>query len=407
MTNKLIHFKNNEGLMLAAHLDMPPDQNPIAYAIFAHCFTCTQNFSATKNIARSLAKCRIATLRFDFTGLGNSKGNFTDTNFSSNANDLLSAAKYLEDHFQAPQLLIGHSLGGAAVLQVASKIHSIKAVATIGAPAKAQHVQHLLGDNIDKIRKEGIAEVNIGGRSFNIKRQFIEDLEKNSDLSVISSLQKSLLILHSPQDQIVTIDNAQDIFQAARHPKSFVSLDGADHLLMNPLDSSYVAELISKWSLRYLDQQSTEKLGTDKQAVVSTGEEGYTTLIQVGNHQLLADEPTSVGGNDHGPSPYDLLVSALGACTSITLRMYADRKQWDLKEVRVHLQHEKTYTEDSVDAENKNTKIDTIERQIELFGDLNDTQRTRLLEIADKCPVHKTLHNKVHITTVLVNQSTN
>ena len=400
MRTTKVSFTNAEGDKLAARLEMPADSHPHTFALFAHCFTCNKNLTAVRNIARALTQEGFAVLRFDFTGLGESEGDFADTNFSSNVEDLVQAAKFLETEYQAPKLIIGHSLGGAAVLMAKQFISSVKAVATVGAPYQPDHVSHLFQSSLDEIEEQGIAKVNIGGRGFTIKKQFVDDLTHLSSAhSPIKNLNAALLVLHSPQDSIVGIDNATSIYKAAQHPRSFISLDGADHLLSKADDSLYVGDTIASWVKRYIEIPKDEDLKTPKQVVVRIGNEGYTTDIKAGNHALTADEPKDVGGNDFGPTPYDLLTSALGACTAMTLRMYADRKDWDLQEVRVHLEHGKIYNEDSESSDSKSKQIDHIERIVELEGNLDDKQRERLLEIANKCPVHRTLHGKVIVDT--------
>lgn len=395
-----IKFPNQQGQELAARLDLPINQRPRACAIFAHCFTCGKDLSAVKNISLALTQEGIAVFRFDFTGLGQSEGEFADTNFSSNVDDLLAAAAYLSQEYDAPQLLVGHSLGGAAVLLAGLKIDSVKAVATIGAPADPIHVTHLVEGGKEEIKEKGKAMINIGGRPFCIKQQFLDDLQQIAS-GHIGKLKKALLVLHSPQDQIVGIQNAERIYKAAMHPKSYVSLDGADHLLSNPQDAKYVGQIIASWGMRYLDLKEEDALNTEKQVVVRTDDDGYLTEIKAGPHSFLADEPESVGGTNLGPSPYGYLSAALGACTSMTLRMYADRKKWDLKEVRVHLSHSKDYFQDSEAIDDKKSKIDIFDREIELEGNLDDEQKARLLEIADRCPVHRTLHNDVKVITKL------
>ena len=401
MNSKKVAFDNADGVQLSASLEMPVGGNPTAYAIFAHCFTCSKNLSAVVNISRALNLRKIAVLRFDFTGLGESDGDFSDTNFSSNVEDLQSAYDFLARDYQAPKIIIGHSLGGAAVLAAAGAMKSVRAVVTIGAPADPPHVKNLFKESIAEIKESGEATVSIGGRPFKVKEQFLNDLEK-SDLSErLSRLNKALLILHSPQDQIVGVENARKIYEGARHPKSFVTLDGADHLLSNKPDSLYVGDIVSSWATRYLDLEDDPGLSTDRQVVTRTGDDGFTTEVKTGNHSFLADEPSSVGGKDLGPTPYDLLIAALGACTSMTLRMYADRKGWPLEEVRVHLDHNKIHEQDCENCENENAKIDQIDREIELFGNLDDEQKQKLLEIADKCPVHRTLHGEIRVITRL------
>lgn len=395
-----IKFPNQQGQELAARFDLPINQRPRACAIFAHCFTCSKDLSAVKNISLALTQEGIAVFRFDFTGLGQSEGEFADTNFSSNVDDLLAAAAYLSQEYDAPQLLVGHSLGGAAVLLAGLKIDSVKAVATIGAPADPIHVTHLVEGGKEEIKEKGKAMINIGGRPFCIKQQFLDDLQQVAS-GHIGKLKKALLVLHSPQDQIVGIQNAERIYKAAMHPKSYVSLDGVDHLVSDPQDAKYVGQIIASWGMRYLDLKEEDVLNTEKQVVVRTDDDGYLTEIKAGPHSFLADEPESVGGTNLGPTPYGYLSAALGACTSMTLRMYADRKKWDLKEVRVHVSHSKDYYEDSEAVEDKKSKIDIFDREIELEGNLDDEQRARLLEIADRCPVHRTLHSDVKVITKL------
>lgn len=401
MSSKKIEFQNAGGEKLAARLELPVDQHPHSYALFAHCFTCTKNLSAVRNISRALNMGGIGVLRFDFTGLGESEGDFADTNFSSNVEDLIEAAHFLKSNYQAPALLVGHSLGGAAVIAAAAKIDSVKAVATIGAPFDPSHVSHLLSEGLEEIESKGIAEVNIGGRSFTVKKQFLEDLKENNLREQLQQFGKAVLIMHSPQDRTVAVENAAKIYHAARHPKSYISLDGADHLLSQKMDSVYAGEVIACWVKRYINLPKKEALKVEKEVAVRLGTEGFTTDVMVRKHGLTADEPESVGGNDFGPSPYELVSAGLGTCTAMTLQMYARRKKWDLQEVTVHLEHYKDYAEDMINVEHSQSKIDHFDRIIELEGDLDDKQKERLLEIADKCPVHRTLHGTIMVNTVL------
>lgn len=397
-------FTNSEGQQLSARLDLPADQHPFTYAIFAHCFTCNKNLTAVRNISRALTQNGIGVLRFDFTGLGQSEGEFENTNFASNVEDLVAAADFMAKEFGKVELLVGHSLGGTAVLLANSKIKSVKAVVTIGSPSEPAHVQHLLASKKEEIEEKGVAEVNIGGRPFTIKKQFLEDIQNRNFEEVIHKLEAALLILHSPQDLTVTIDNAAKIYKAARHPKSFVSLDGADHLMSDKEDSFYAGEVIACWVKRYVTRPKENPLKTKKQAVVRTGNVGFVTEVVTGNHRFIADEPIQVGGNDFGPTPYDLLVSALGTCTSMTLQMYARRKKWDLQEVTVHLRHQKVHAKDLEHIDDSKGKIDYIERCIEMEGDLDEDQKRRLLEIADRCPVHRTLHGEIVVHTELLKE---
>ncbi|UXP33402.1 bifunctional alpha/beta hydrolase/OsmC family protein [Reichenbachiella agarivorans] len=394
-------FQNKQGDELSAHLELPVDQQPFAYAIFAHCFTCSKNLNAVRSISRALSHHGIAVLSFDFTGLGMSEGDFADTNFSSNIDDLVAAAEALTEQFEAPSLLVGHSLGGAAVIFAASKIKSIQAVATIGAPSSPDHVQHLLIENLDQINEQDAAEVSIGGRTFWVKKQFLDDISSKNMSAIVKELKKPLLLMHSPQDDIVGIQNAAEIYDNAMHPKSFVSLDKADHLLSNKADSTYVGEVIASWAGRYLPAEEELKLRSQHQVVVQTGREPYVTEILAGQHALRADEPLDLGGQNFGPSPYDLLLSSLGACTAMTLRMYADRKGWNLEQVDVHLNH-KTDFPVACESCDPKVKVDHISREIEIHGNLDEAQRQKLLEIANKCPIHKTLHNHVELKTSLL-----
>jgi len=400
-----ITFPNAQGQQLAARLDSPPGQTR-AFALFAHCFTCSKDVFAASRISRALAERGFAVLRFDFTGLGASEGEFANTNFSSNMHDLVAAADYLREHHDAPRLLIGHSLGGAAVLAAAERIREAVAVATIGAPADPAHVAHLLADARAEIEARGEAEVVLGGRAFRVQKQFLEDIAGQRLSDQVSRLKRALLIFHAPRDEVVGIDNAGAIFQAARHPKSFVSLDDADHLLTRREDAVYVAEVLAAWASRYLPPVAEIaprlKAAEGEVVVAETGQGRFAQIIQAGRHTLHADEPEGVGGDDTGPGPYDLVLAGLGACTSMTLRMYAERKGLPLESVLVRLRHDKVHAKDCADCETRDGKIDEITRELTVTGDLDDEQRQRLLEIADKCPVHRTLTSEIKIRTRLV-----
>jgi putative redox protein len=398
-----IEFPGSQGGKLAALLELP-DGEPRAYALFAHCFTCSKDIFAAARIAGGLADAGIAVLRFDFTGLGASEGEFANTNFSSNVDDLVGAADYLRAQNRAPSIVLGNSFGGAAVLAAAGKIAEAKAVATIAAPAGPAHVTHLLADARPEIEAKGEAEVILAGRSFRIRKQFLDDIESHRLADAIKGMKRALLIFHAPRDTVVGIENAGEIFQAARHPKSFVSLDGADHLLTRREDARYVATVLTAWATRYVpglaDAEATSAEGDAGRVVVRETRNGsFQQEIFAGRHRLLADEPVSVGGTDTGPGPYDLLLAALGACTSMTVRMYADRKALPLERVSVVLAHDKVHAQDCADCETREGKIDVIEREIDLAGDLDDATRARLLEIAEKCPVHRTLHSEIKIRT--------
>jgi putative redox protein len=401
----MVRFPGSLGTALAARLDLPPVK-PAAFALFAHCFTCSKDTLAASRISAALTARGVAVLRFDFTGLGGSEGEFANTNFSSNIADLVAAAAWLRTRHEAPKLLIGHSLGGAAVLAAAPEIPEATAVATIGAPLEPAHVKHLIAPALPEIEAAGEATVELAGRAFRIKKQFLDDIGSRNGLEAIGNLRKALLIFHSPRDTTVSIDNAAQIFMAAKHPKSFVSLDDADHLLTRREDASYVAAVLAAWASRYIGAPAMEAqpIRADEPGIVTVAETRagkFTQAITVGKHRLFADEPVSAGGTDSGPSPYDLLLAGLGACSSMTLRMYADLKQLPLDKVTVRLRHEKLHAQDCAECDTKEGKIDRIEREIELEGKLDDAQRTRLLEIANKCPVHRTLHSEVWIPTRL------
>ncbi|RPJ76555.1 MAG: OsmC family protein [Desulfobacteraceae bacterium] len=397
-------FTGGAGQKLAALLDLPLDGTPLAYALFAHCFTCSKDVKAVYHISRALTRERIAVLRFDFTGLGESGGDFADTSFLSNIEDLVAAARFLESRFEGPALLIGHSWGGAAVVQAAPAIPSCRAVVSIAAPADPRHVARTLGPAAETIAAAGEAEVTISGRSFTLRKKFLDDLKNIDPEAAIRNLGRALLVMHSPIDDVVGIENAARIFQSARHPKSFVSLDQADHLLSNRADSLYAGAVIAAWAKRYITPpaaERTEASPRDNRIAARTGPGGFLTEIQVNRHSLVADEPAAVGGTDQGPTPFDLLVAALGACTSMTLRMYADRKGWPLEAASVRLTHAKIHASDCESCEIKEGMLDRIEREIEIEGPLDDEQRQRLLQIADRCPVHRTLTSEVEIKTRL------
>ena len=404
MRTERFDFPNAQGHTLTALLQQPPAAESTSYALFAHCFTCSKDSRAARRISDALAARGIAVLRFDFTGLGSSEGEFANTDFSSNIDDLVAAADHLRTTRQAPALLIGHSLGGAAVLAAAARIPESRAVATIGAPSDPSHVTNLFADQITVIRERGEGAVSIGGREFRIRRDFLDDVAEHRLLDQVAGMRKALMILHSPTDQVVSIDNASAIFAAARHPKSFISLDGADHLLARRSDARYAGDLIAQWCQRYLPP--TAEVPAEEQAagtvvVGETGQGRFQQSVTMGEHRLIADEPVDVGGSDSGPSPYDLLLAALGACTSMTLRMYAERKSIPLEHVSVLLRHAKIHASDCANCETSQGQIDRIDRTITLDGDLDEATRARLLEIADKCPVHRTLTSEVDIRTAL------
>jgi putative redox protein len=402
MPGERFDFPNAQGHTLAALLDRP--DGPIqAVALFAHCFTCGKDNKAARFIAEGLKLRGIAVLRFDFTGLGASEGEFANTTFSSNVDDLVAAADHLRKNVGAPAILIGHSLGGAAVLAAAHRIPDARAVVTIAAPFDPAHVAGLLGDHVDEIREKGEVEVTLVGRPFRIRSTLLDDIAEQNLATRIANLHKALLVFHSPNDDTVGIDNASKIFLAAKHPKSFISLSGADHLLRLPRDARYVAHVIAAWAERYLEMGAEAEPAPGEPGEIIVRETRAGNLQQeviAGRHHFLADEPVSVGGLDSGPGPYDLLLAALGACTSMTVRLYADRKQWPLKRTTVRLKHGRIYAKDCAECETKEGMIDHIDRVITFEGELDAEQHKRLMEIADKCPVHKTLTSEVKIKSV-------
>ena len=403
MNTLQVSFKNKNEELLAGRLELPKNRQAHNFAIFAHCFTCNKNLNAVRNIGRALTNAGFGVLRFDFTGLGESDGDFENTNFSGNVDDLVVAAEFLKENYKAPTLLIGHSLGGAAAIFAAARVPSIKAVAVINSPSSPGHIKHLLKSSAEEINQNGKAVVNLAGRDFTIKKQFLDDLENKPLTEIVKGFGKALLILHSPQDNTVNIKNAEEIYLAARHPKSFVSLDGMDHLLSKKEDSQYVGNVIAGWASRYVDipAENEPVSGKDVAASLDSADK-FTTHLKLGAHYSIADEPKSFGGNDFGPSPYQYLSAALAACTAMTIQMYARRKEWEVSNVSVHINYSKDHATDCENCEDDNAKIDTFNREITLEGALSAEQKTRLLEIADRCPVHKTLHSKTQVITKLL-----
>ena len=404
MARQTVSFPNQRGEELAGILETPDQGSITACALFAHCFTCAKNLRAAANISKALTEHGIAVLRFDFTGLGESGGEFADTTFSSNVSDLVAAAGFLDSEYHAPGLLIGHSLGGTAVLMAAPEIAGSLAVVTIGAPADAAHVTRLLSHSREEIMARGQATVRIGGRPFRVRREFLEDLADQPVAARLATLDRALLVFHSPVDTVVSVDNAADIFQQARHPKSFITLDQADHLLSDRSDSRYVGQMVAAWARRYLPatELQGQPVSGDDSVTAVTGRRGFQTPIQAGPHRMVADEPAHVGGADQGPTPYGFLSAALASCTSMTLQMYARHKDLDLTTARVTVKHDKVHASDCEDCETRDGRIDRFDRSVALEGDLTDAQRRRLLEIADKCPVHRTFYGEVEIRTQLV-----
>ena len=400
-----LEIKNKKGHNLQAYLELPANEKPNHFAIFAHCFSCNSNFNAVKNISRSLSNHGFGVLRFDFTGLGRSEGEFAESHFSANIDDLLAVNDFLTENYKSPSLLVGHSLGGAAVIVAGSKLENIKAVATVGAPATVKHVTHLFSHAIEDVKEKGEVEVRIGGRPFKINQEFVSDFSKTDLPKIIKELRKPLLVMHAPFDGVVGIENAHQIYHNAMHPKSFISLDDADHLLSNKADSIYVGNLIGTWADKYFPLEENKMISTNGEQLVAhlnLIEDNFTTSIQTKNHSFIADEPASIGGDDFAPSPYDYLSAGLAACTVMTLKMYAQRKKWDLQEVFAYITYSKKHSDDlGIDVE-KPTRFDHLKKKLKLVGNLDDKQRKRLKEIASKCPVHKTLQSEIIIETELV-----
>ncbi len=398
MNTEKVTFENRDGVSLGGLIDWPADRHGgyEAIALFAHCFTCTKNLKAATNISRALNQQGIAVMRFDFTGLGDSDGDFAETTFSSNVSDIVDAAVWLQGYARAPDILIGHSLGGTAVLQAANEIPSALAVATIGSPSTPAHVRHLFSDAEQDIERDGQAEVLLAGRPFTIKKRFIDDLAEHPVAKTVRNLRKALLIMHSPVDTTVEVSNASELFAQALHPKSFVSLDKADHLLSDNRDSEYVGTVLAGWAQRYLPDLVKHEAAAAGHTIAETGQHGFRTTIMAGEHLLFADEPADLGGSNSGPSPHGLLSAALASCTSMTLQMYARHKSLPLESARVDVSHEKAQDADGA--------YDHFKRDIMLIGALDDETRARMLEIADRCPVHRTLHGRVVVSNHLSEQ---
>ena len=403
MAGQRVTFTGSQGDELAARLDLPAGEIH-AFALIAHCFSCSKEQFATARISTELAKRGIAVLRFDFTGLGSSEGDFANTNFSSNVQDLVRAADFLRASYDAPKVLIGHSLGGAAVLAAAGEVPEVRAVVTVNAPASTEHVVHNFAADLARIESDGEAEVSLGGRPFLIRKQFLDDVRGQNVLDRVKAMHRALLVMHSPTDTIVGIDNARQIYDAAKHPKAFISLDGADHLLTGRRDAAFAAEIISAWVARYLDLSEPAETVSPQTGVtvMESGHGKFQQFVHSGAHRMIADEPRSVGGLDTGPSPYDFLSIGLGACTAMTLRMYADRKKLDWGRVTVTVDHGKVHADDCADcADGLTGRIDRFQRVITVDGDHDEAARAKILEIADKCPVHRTLESASAVVTEL------
>lgn len=397
-----VEFPNGQGAMLAGSLELPPGRVR-AVALFAHCFTCTQASHGARRVSMALAERGIATLRFDFTGLGKSGGDFADSHFAANVDDLVAAARYLEQTIGAPAILVGHSLGGAAVIAAAGRVASARAVVTIGAPFDPAHaLHHLDADDAARIEAEGEGPVRIGGRPFTVRRDFLRAVEGQDQAARLAHLKKALLVLHAPTDQVVGIDNARAIFDAARHPKSFVTLDGADHLLTDAARAAYAASIVAAWVEPYLAPAQAPDALEEGRVRVASGEGPFVQLVDASGHSFIADEPEKSGGGGLGPNPYDLLLSALGTCTAMTMELVARREGIPVEDVEVLLRHERRHVDDCEETMRARPYLDVLHREIRVEGPLTPAQRDRMLVIANKCPVHRTLENDPRIETRLV-----
>lgn len=406
MRNKKLEIKNSKGYKLNARLELPANQKPSYYAIFAHCFTCSSSLKAVRNISKTLTANGFGVVRFDFTGLGRSEGSFAESHIGANISDLNDVHSYMTKHYEAPSLLVGHSLGGAAAIIAGSMIGDIKAIATVGTPSSVEHTTRLFSHLPEEIVDKGEINVNIGGRPFVINKEFVDNFSKTNLLETVEKLRKPLLIMHGPFDRMVGIENAQELFVHAKHPKSFVSLDKADHLLTQEEDSRYAGQVIGSWVKRYLapkENRMLEPKGEQLVGHLDLENDNFTTSIQTAKHSLIADEPEKVGGDDFGPSPYELLNASLAACTAMTLKMYANRKKWDLKEVYVYLSHSKQHVSDMNDDQTNSSYLDVLTKKLSFEGDLTEEQKMRLKEIASRCPVHRTLEADIKIETTLLN----
>lgn len=396
MKTTKLKIESSNGKVLNAYIDFPNSQKPKQFAVIAHCFTCNSQYNAVRSIVQGLNQNGIAVARFDFTGLGQSEGEFSDSHFEANVEDFIAVYKYVSEHYQAPQLLIGHSLGGAAAIVAASQLDTVKAVATIGTPSNIIHTTKHFAEQVKDLKKGEKAEVTIGGRTFNISQEFVEGFKKHNLPEITKNLRKPILIMHAPFDQIVDISNANELFHNAIHPKSFVSLDGADHLLSNRTDSIYVGEVIGTWAKRYIDLTAKVEMNPDNHQVVghlNLKEDNFTTSISSVDHGLIADEPIAVGGDNLGMAPYELVCSGLAACTVMTIKLYAERKDWDISEVFCYVSHSKEKVEEEY--------VDVFSKSLQFVGNLDEKQQERLRQIAGKCPVHKTLEREVRIETTI------
>lgn len=404
-TSSTCTFTGDVGHQLSARLERP-DGPARGSALFAHCFTCSKDLRAERQLTQALTAQGYAVLSFDFAGLGRSGGDFADSSFSADVADLRAAAGYLAETVVAPSLLVGHSLGGSAVISAAPFLPSVRAVATIGAPADPAHVLHLLDGDLDAVRHNGFAPVTIGGRTFTIGKAFLDDLEQSHPLERIAGFDGATMIMHAPLDAFAGVENAEMIYRAARHPKSFVSLDDADHLLTKDTDAHYAATVIAAWALRYLPGTTpaiprTGEEGYDRSGATAHNGGGFVTCLETRGFVLTADEPSESGGTDSGPTPYDYLALALASCTAMTMRAYADSKGWQIGELGAQVEHDRIHAEDCQECEHSSGRIDMLHRTLKLPVDLSEDQRVALMRIADRCPVHLTLEGQIEVHTTL------
>lgn len=396
MPSEAFDFESPKGYRLSGRIEQP-ETTPRGWAILAHCFTCGKESRAAVRLARALALTGIGVLRFDFAGLGKSGGEFADATFAADVGDLIAAGGAMGAAGMEPSLLVGHSLGGAAALAAAGDMPGIRAVATIGAPADVAHVLHQFDTaSLERIERDGEVEVQLANRPFIVRKSFVDDLRKHDLEARVAGLHRPLLIMHAPRDATVGIENASRIFAAAKHPKSFISLDDADHLLTGQADADYAATMIAAWAARYLPQLIADLPQVeDAEGVVAeeTGNGLFQLAIRSGGHRLTADEPKSVGGLGSGLSPYDLVSAGLAACTTMTMRLYAQRKDFPLERARTTVVHSKR-----ADV----TPADLFTRTITLEGPLSEEQRENILAIADRCPVDLTLVRGADIQTRLI-----
>jgi putative redox protein len=381
-------FPGADGRQLVGRIESPSGRVR-GWALFAHCFTCGKDNLAAVRIARTLAAQGIGALRFDFSGIGESDGAFSETSFASNVEDIVAACNAMAEHGWPVTLLIGHSLGGAAVLAAAGQCKTVRAVVTINAPYDVAHaLDQFSPDDLQAIERGGSAEVRLADRPFRVGKALIDSLRMQDQGKRIATLRRPLLILHAPTDTTVSLDHATKIYSAARHPKSFISLDKADHLLTRKEDAARAAGLIAAWADAYVEPAPGKDPPTDVEAF-ETGKGKFQLQLQTGKHQLIADEPASFGGLDSGPSPFQLLGSALASCMTMTVRLYADQKGWPVKRIRMGVGHTRELDQ---------TPRDRFDVRITFEGDLDADQRKRMVEIAGKCPVHRALTEGARFT---------